>query len=104
MESVNQARVGIAEMQKHAAFPLLISTDEEGGTVHRLSNIYPSRPGATEISQTGDVRLAAHQGAQTAHDLRALGINADIAPDVDVAFIDGPAHAWRTFGSTPETA
>src|SRR5258708_39693987 len=102
MESVNQARVGIAEMQKHAAFPLLISNDEEGGTVDRLSNIFPSRSGATEISQTGDVRVAAHQGAQTVDDLRALGINADIAPDVDVGLIDGPDQAWRTFGSTAQ--
>src|SRR6266699_3886171 len=102
MLTLNQARHDIAQMQKHATFPLLISTDEEGGTVDRLSNIYPSRPGATEISQTGDVRAAAHEGAQTAHDLLALGINADIAPDVDVGLIDGPDQAWRTFGSTAQ--
>src|SRR6266699_6972223 len=102
MLTLNQARHDIAQMQKHATFPLLISTDEEGGTVDRLSNIYPSRPGATEISQTGDVRAAAHEGAQTAHDLLALGINADIAPDSDVGLIDGPDQAWRTFGSTAQ--
>src|SRR5256885_14621087 len=88
METFDQTRHDIAEMQKHATFPLLISTDEEGGTVDRLSNIYPSRPGATEIAETGDVRAAAHEGAQTAHDLMALGVNADIAPDVDVGLID----------------
>jgi beta-N-acetylhexosaminidase len=102
METLDQTRHDIAEMQKHATFPLLISTDEEGGTVDRLSNIYPSRPGATEISQTGDVRVAAHEGAQTAHDLMALGVNTDIAPDVDVGLIDGPDQAWRTFGSTAQ--
>src|SRR2546428_2224722 len=78
METFDQTRHDIAEMQKHATLPLLISTDEEGGTVDRLSNIYPSRPGATEIAETGDVRAAAHEGAQTAHDLMALGVNADI--------------------------
>src|SRR5258708_5163962 len=102
MESVNQARVGIAEMQKHAAFPLLISTDEEGGTVDRLSNIWPSGPGRREIEGPRDVRAAGHEGAQTAHDLLALGVNADIAPDVDVGLIDGPDQAWRTFGSTAQ--
>ncbi len=102
METFDQTRHDIAEMQKHATFPLLISTDEEGGTVDRLSNIYPSRPGATEIAETGDVRAAAHEGAQTAHDLMALGVNADIAPDVDVGLIDGPDQAWRTFGSTAQ--
>src|SRR5260221_4055777 len=102
MKTFDQTRHDIAEMQKHATIPLLISTDEEGGTADRLSNIYPYRPGATEISQTGDVRAAAHEGAQTAHDLLALGINADIAPDVDVGLIDGPDQAWRTFGSTAQ--
>ena len=33
METFDQTRHDIAEMQKHATFPLLISTDEEGGTV-----------------------------------------------------------------------
>ncbi len=102
IETFDQTRHDIAEMQKHATIPLLISTDEEGGTADRLSNIYPSRPGATEISETGDVHMAAHEGVQTAHDLMALGINADIAPDVDVALIDGPDQVWRTFGSTAQ--
>src|SRR5947209_9531351 len=102
MNTFDQTRHDIALMQKHATFPLLISTDEEGGTADRLVNIYPARPGATEMAQTGDVRVAAHEGALTAHDLLSLGINEDIAPDVDVAVVDGPDQAWRTFGSTPQ--
>ena len=102
METFDQTRHDIAEMQKHATFPLLISTDEEGGTTDRLSNIYPPRPGATEISDTGDAHVATHEGAKTAHDLLALGLNADIAPDVDVAVINGPDQVWRTFGSTTQ--
>ena len=98
----NQTRHDIAEMQQHATFPLLISTDEEGGTVDRLSNIYPSRPGATDIAETNNIRVAAQQGAQTAHDLQALGINEDIAPVVDVAVVNGPDQAGRTLGSTPQ--
>ena len=102
MMTFNQTRHDIAEMQQHATIPLLISTDEEGGTADRLSNIYPSRPGATEMAETGDVSVAAHQGAQTSHDLQALGVNANIAPDVDVAVANGPDQAWRTFGNTPQ--
>src|SRR3989442_12687002 len=101
-DTFHQTRHDIAEMQKHATFPLLISTDEEGGTTDRLSNIYPPRPGATEISDTGDAHVATHEGAKTAHDLLALGLNADIAPDVDVAVINGPDQEWRTFGSTTQ--
>ena len=102
MQTFNQTRHDIAEMQQHATFPLLISTDEEGGTADRLSNIYPSRPGATDIAKTGNVQFATQQGAQTAHDLLSVGINADMAPVVDVALVDGPDQAWRTFGRTPQ--
>src|SRR2546421_12942841 len=103
MLTFNQARHDIAQMQKHATFPLLISTDEEGGSVDRLSNIYPYHPGATEIAQTGNVQLAAREGARTAHNLLALGINADFAPVVDVAVVNGfEQQQGRTFGTTPQ--
>ncbi len=102
MLTVDQARHDIAQMQKHATLPLFISTDEEGGDNDRLSNIYPYRPGATEIAQTGNVQLAAQQGRQTAHDMLALGLNTDFAPDVDVAVVNGPDQVSRTFGSTPQ--
>lgn len=102
MLTFDQTRHDIAEMQHHATLPLLISTDEEGGTADRLSNLYPARPGATQIAEAGNVHFAAQQGAQTAHDLLSVGINADIAPVVDVAVVDGPDQAWRTFGSTPQ--
>src|SRR5205807_1791768 len=102
MLTFDQTRHDTAEMQKHATFPLLISTDEEGGTADRLSNIYPPHPGATEIAQSGDVQVAAREGSRAAHDLLALGVNTNIAPDVDVAVVNGPDQAWRTFGSTPQ--
>ena len=102
MLSFDQAHHDISQMQKHATFPLLISTDEEGGTVDRLGNIYPYRLGATEIAQTGNVQLAAREGARTAHDMLALGINTDIAPVVYVAVVNGPDQVGRTFGSTAQ--
>ena len=102
MLSFDQARHDIAQMQKHATFPLFISTDEEGGDNDRLSNIYPYRPSTTEIGQSGNVQLAAQQGRQTAHDMLALGLNTDFAPVVDVAVVNGPDQVNRTFGSTPQ--
>jgi beta-N-acetylhexosaminidase len=102
MLTFDQTRHDIVEMQKHATFPLLISTDEEGGTADRLSNIYPPHLGATEIAQTGDVQVAAREGARAAHDLLALGVNTNLAPDTDIAVVNGPDQAWRTFGSTPQ--
>ena len=102
MLSFDQARHDIAEMQKHAYLPLFISTDEEGGDNDRLSNIYPYRPSATEIGQSGNVQLAAQQGKKTAQDMLALGLNTDFAPVADVAVVNGPDQVNRTFGSTPQ--
>jgi len=103
MQTFNQTRHDIAEMQKHAAIPLLISADEEGGFVERVQNIFGHHPGALEIYQTGKVELAAQAGHRIAHDLQLLGINTDLAPDVDVQLVDGPDQYLRTWGYTPQS-
>jgi beta-N-acetylhexosaminidase len=103
MQTFNQTKHDIAEMQKHAAIPLLIGSDEEGGFVERIQNIFGHHPGALEIYQTGKVNLAAQAGHRIAHDLQLLGINADLAPDVDVQLVDGPDQYLRTWGYTPQS-
>jgi beta-N-acetylhexosaminidase len=101
MTGFDQTKHDIATMQQHAGIPLLISTDEEGGIVHRLSHIYPPRPSALSIYQSGDPDYAVAQGHLVAHDLLALGINENLAPDVDVALIpDAPDQVTRTYGYT----
>lgn len=104
MLTASQTRSDIAQMQKNATFPLLVSTDEEGGIVHRLINIYPPRPSALSIYDSGNLDYAAQQGHLVAHDLKALGINVNLAPDVDVALIpDAPDQVTRTFGFTTDS-
>ncbi|MBV9713261.1 MAG: hypothetical protein JO011_20350, partial [Ktedonobacteraceae bacterium] len=71
MMTAAQTRHDIDLMQKNATFPLLISTDEEGGIVHRLINIYPPRPSALSIYNSGSLNYAAQQGHLVAHDLKA---------------------------------
>src|SRR6266571_8100322 len=100
MNTFNQTKHDIAQMQQHATFPLLISTDEEGGPyVRRLSHIYGYRMSATDIYNTGNPAVATQQGHKTAHDLAALGINEDLAPDVDVNLVNGYDMVTRTFGN-----
>ncbi|MBO0777811.1 MAG: hypothetical protein J2P37_03195, partial [Ktedonobacteraceae bacterium] len=101
MQALKQTRNDITQMQQHARIPLLISTDEEGGYVDRIGNIYPFRPSATELYLKGDVAQTKREGIRTARDLQALGINADMAPDVDVELRYGPL-VTRTFGKTPQ--
>src|SRR6266700_663152 len=104
MTGFDQTRHDIATMQQHAGIPLLISTDEEGGIVHRLTHIYPPRPAALSIYQSGNSDYAAAQGHQVARDLLALGINENLAPDVDVALIpDAPDQVTRTYGYTVDS-
>lgn len=104
MLTFNQTKHDIAQMQQHATLPLLISTDEEGGIVHRLTHIYPPRPSALDIYNSGDPNVAVAQGHKVAHDLLALGINTNLAPDVDVALVpDAPDQVTRTFGYTVDS-
>src|SRR6266581_2365462 len=102
MNTFNQTKNDIARMQKKAWMPLLISADEEGGFVERIMNIYGDRPGALETYQTGNIQNAVKLGNSIAHDLQALGINTDLAPDVDVPVVQGPDQYMRTWGYTPQ--
>jgi len=65
-------------------------------------NIYGDRPGALETYQTGNIQNAVKLGNSIAHDLQALGINTDLAPDVDVPVVQGPDQYMRTWGYTPQ--
>ena len=101
MQTAAQTAHDIGQMQSHAKLPLLISSDEEGGIVHRLIHIYPPRPSALSVYQSGNPDYATQQGHLVAHDLKAIGINENLAPDVDVALIpDAPDQVTRTYGFT----
>src|SRR5439155_9722272 len=77
--------------------------DEEGGAyVNRLEHIYGARPGPWEIYQAGSLDFDRQQGENMAHDLLSLGLNTDLAPDVDVAIVPGYDTADRTFGTTAD--
>lgn len=104
MQTASQTAHDIGQMQSHAKLPLLVSSDEEGGIVHRLIHIYPPRPSALSVYQSGNPNYAAQQGHQVAHDLKAIGINENLAPDVDVALIpDAPDQITRTYGFTTDS-
>ncbi len=103
MTGLKQTQQDIAEMQHRAQLPLIISADEEGGFVERIQNIFGDRPGALQTYETGNPANAAKLGHGIAHDLKLLGINTDLAPDVDVQLVDGPDQYLRTWGYTPQS-
>jgi beta-N-acetylhexosaminidase len=105
MNTFNQTKNDIEQMQKNASIPLIVSTDEEGGLVERVQKIFGDRPGALQTYETGNVNNAAKLGHSITHDLQSLGINADLAPDVDVLQVNNQSSYMdtRTFGYTPQS-
>src|SRR6266702_820856 len=103
LQTASQAKATTSQAQQRTKIPLLISVDEEGGLyVNRLEHIYGARPGPTEISQTGSLVFDQQQGVKMAHDLLSIGLNTDLAPDVDVSIIPGYDTEDRTFGTTAD--
>ncbi len=89
------------QAMKDAKIPLLIGTDQEGGLVNRLYAFHGYLPSAAAMAATGDPHFAFNQGTMAANWLLQLGINADLAPVVDVHTVDPPVLESRMFGSTP---
>ncbi|MCX6029502.1 MAG: beta-N-acetylhexosaminidase [Chloroflexi bacterium] len=85
--------------------PLLISIDQEGGRVARLKEArgFTEFPGAMAIAATGDIENARRIARALAEELLAVGINMDLAPDLDVNNNpDNPVIGIRSFGSDPQ--
>jgi beta-N-acetylhexosaminidase len=91
------------QAQSDARIPLLIATDQEGGLVNRLYTFHGYLPSAAEMAATGNPNMALQQGAQAAQWMRQLGMNADLAPIVDVQTVSPPVLETRMFGSDPLT-
>ncbi len=86
-----------------AHIPLLIGTDQEGGLVNRLYVFHGYLPSAAQMAASGNPKIAYSQGAMAAQWMQQLGINADLAPVVDVHTVDPPVLESRMFGSDPFT-
>jgi beta-N-acetylhexosaminidase len=98
----DQTRALTKTIQSAAPIPVIIGTDVEGGQENRLVSIYHNAyPAAFDIASTGNVTYAYQQGRAMAHDILALGMNADLAPVVDVPCTGG-CFSGRDFGSTPD--
>jgi beta-N-acetylhexosaminidase len=66
------------------AYPLLLMADQEGGQVRRLSWAGPGQSEAQIGASAAPASEAAAAGAQAADGLRAVGMNVNLAPVLDV--------------------
>lgn len=105
MNTLKQTQNDIQAMQLNASIPLLVSTDEEGGEVERVQKIFGDRPSAMQTYQSGKVENAVKLAHGVARDLQTLGINVDLAPDVDVLQANNASSYMdtRTFGYTAQS-
>lgn len=84
-----------------AGLPLLIAADQEGGRVCRLPLAATTMPGAMALCAAGDTELTRQAGQATAGQLRAVGVNWDLAPVCDLWAADNPALGSRCFAADP---
>jgi beta-N-acetylhexosaminidase len=105
MVNPRQLSTMLAGVQSHADLPLLITMDEEGGNVDRLGDMGFAKPlpSAHWLGSTGNPRNAYDAGARAASELKALGINVDLAPVADVRSIPNPVIGPRIFAGDPGT-
>ncbi len=79
--------------------PILISIDQEGGTVARLRQGFTESPGAMALGVSGSEELAEAVSAALGAELHALGIDWTLAPVVDLGHdSSNPVIGTRTLG------
>lgn len=90
-----------AMSMKELGLPLLISLDQEGGSVTRIPGA-TDFPGNMALGATGNRDYAHSVGNMIGRELSALGINMDLAPVLDVNVNPkNPVIGLRSFGEDP---
>ncbi len=85
-----------------APSPILVAIDQEGGVVARLREGFTESPGAMALGAADSERLAEEVSAALGAEMRALGINWNLAPAIDLTHnIDNPSVGVRSLGIDP---
>lgn len=106
--TLTETRAMVEKLQSSAKTPLIIATDQEGGLVQRLQLITSPKatyiPDMYSVGETDDLNFAKTIGRVLAEELRAIGVNVDMAPDADVfSNPDNTVIGRRSFSSDPNT-
>ena len=98
-----QSSAASLERDTSRSLPLLIAVDQENGSVMTVEKGITELPGALSIGQTRDANLAYEAGLITGSELRAVGINMNLAPVLDVdANTGNDIINDRAFGGHPD--
>lgn len=104
-EQVLQLSTGLQKLatQNRLQIPLLIAVDQEGGLVARLTNGFTIFPGNRALGMTGNPDLAEKCALAMEEELRAVGVNMNLAPVVDVnTNPNNPVIGIRSFGDSTD--
>ena len=88
-----------------AGVPLLVSTDQENGAIVRIGPPVTLLPTAADLGRAGSADDARTAAEISGRELRAIGINQDLAPVADVNLNPAnPVLGDRTFSADPAVA
>ncbi len=102
-DQVRSLTAGLQDLAAKAGLPpLLIAIDQEGGVVTRLRHPFAVFPSQMAQAATGDPRAAYRVARAMAREMRAVGINWNFAPVLDVNNnASNPVIGVRSFGDDP---
>lgn len=91
-----------AQISKNSKIPLMITVDQEGGRVSRLSSLGIDGASPRELARTKTPEQVTEIAAEVGRKLKALGVTVDFAPVADVSDeADDEVIGDRSFSSDP---
>ncbi len=102
IESTDQVRALIANLEQELGYRLLVAVDHEGGRVYRFTRGVTFFPGNLALGKTATPALAYEVGRAMGRELAGMGIDLNFAPVLDLESDDlRPELLLRSFGSDP---
>ncbi|MBR3230299.1 MAG: glycoside hydrolase family 3 protein [Bacilli bacterium] len=103
----DKTRQFVSDLNGNSRIPLIISIDEEGGSVQRLKYLMDARvsdiPFMYNVGLTNNYDLAYNIGKIIAEEVRTIGVNVDFAPVIDIySNPNNTVIGKRSFGSDAE--
>jgi len=102
-QAPSQFRGLLAQLEEVVGRNLLVMVDQEGGRVVRFSSGVTRFPDPLAVGTTQQPEDVYRQGRIEAKELRALGVDVNLAPCVDVLVAGAdPIIGTRSYGSDPQ--
>ena len=104
-DNIQKVAKSVRQLQQEAAerpfkIPLFVATDQEGGWIRHVKGETSDTPGNMAIGASGYPIDAYYSGFYINREIRALGINMNFAPTVDLySNLDSSVIGPRSFGS-----